>query len=337
MKKTSILIITSLLFCAITLAQTSDKKRPIDQKDYPGWKVIGSTQISNDGQWISYEVNPQKGDGMLFVYDIESQRYDSIPRGYKAKFSGGSKFLVCKIKPEEDTVIKAKLAKKKKDELPKDSLGVYVMEKNHLTKIARVKSFKLGQEGKDWLAWLMEKPLPEKDTTDKSDTTIVKEKKPKKKKKGDGTELVIKKVIEDKSWSFKDVTGYNVSKNGELFSFIRQMKDSIDSTFVYNFSTKKQIDELIFEQEGVAKKPGIDDEGTVNDCFSARPRQLKQNQKTHCPMTKKYMWTSGTGKTPYFSHSKRNSLKKKKSETIWQYIILLTTDWFNLPIRIYPM
>ncbi len=270
MKKTSILIITSLLFSAITLAQTSIEKRPIAQEDYPGWKVINSTQISNDGRWVCYEVNPQKGDGMLFVYDIESQRYDSIPRGYKAKFSGGSKFLVCKIKPEEDTVIKAKLAKKKKDELPKDSLGVYVMEKNHLTKIARVKSFKLGQEGKDWLAWLMEKPLPEKDTTDKSDTTIVKEKKPKKKKKGDGTELVIKKVIEDKSWSFKDVTGYNVSKNGELFSFIRQMKDSIDSTFVYNFSTKKQIDELIFEQEGVAKKPGIDDEGKqLSFIFSA--------------------------------------------------------------------
>jgi len=244
------------------ISQTNTK-RAITQDDYPGWKVIKSTQISNDGRWVSYEVNPQKGDGTLFVYNTETNRYDSIARGYGAKFSGDSKFLVCKIKAEEDTLIKAKLVKKKKDDLPKDSLGIYVMEKNHLIKVARVKSFKLAKEGTDWLAYHLEKALPEKDTTEKADTITKKEEKPNKEKKknGDGTELVIKKVIEDKSFSFNDVSDYNVSKNGELFSFIRQVKDSIDSTFVYNFNTKKELDNLIFEAEGVAKKPGLDDEG----------------------------------------------------------------------------
>jgi len=263
MKKTICIIIVSLLLTTITLAQPTTNKKPITQTDYPAWKIINSTQISNDGRWVIYEVNPQKGDGALYIYNTETNRYDSIVRGYSAKFSGDSKFLACKIKPEQDTVIKAKLAKKKKDDLPKDSLGIYVMEKNHLTKVARVKSFKLAEEGSSWLAYHLEKALPVKDTTDKSDTTAKKKDKPKKKKKkkGDGTELVIKKVIEDKSFSFKDVTDYNVSKNGELFSFIRQVKDSIDSTFVYNFTTKKAIDQLVFEAEGVAKKPGLDKKG----------------------------------------------------------------------------
>jgi dipeptidyl aminopeptidase/acylaminoacyl peptidase len=263
MKKTLIIPIV-LLLTTIAFSQSTTNKKPITQADYPAWKIISSTQISNDGHWVSYEVNPQKGDGMLFIYNTETNRYDSIPRAFDATFSGDSKFLACKIKPEEDTVIKAKLAKKKKDDSPKDSLGIYVMEKNHLTKVARVKSFKLAEEGSSWLAYHLEKALPVKDTTDKLDTTAKKKEKPKKKKKkktGDGTELVIKKVIEDKSFSFKDVTDYNVSKNGETFSFIRQVKDSIDSTFVYNFITKEQIDQLIFEQEGTAKKPGLDNEG----------------------------------------------------------------------------
>ena len=101
-----------VLFTGIfAFGQTADRKRPLTQKDYASWKILTHTQISNDGKWICYEVNPQKGDGMLYIYNTENQRYDSVARGYDAGFSGDSKFLVFKIKPQQDTVLKAKLAK----------------------------------------------------------------------------------------------------------------------------------------------------------------------------------------------------------------------------------
>nr|NQU93677.1 S9 family peptidase [Bacteroidota bacterium] len=251
--------VTLLVLCSALFAQ----KQPLDHSIYESWKIIKNPQISNDGRWTSYEVNPHKGDGWLYIYDLKNSRYDSVQRGYEAKFSADSKFLAFKIKPQEDTTRKAKLAKKKKDELPKDSLGIWVLEKDDIQKIARVKSFKLAQEGADWLAYHLEKPLKVKDTTDKKDTIPDKgdKKYKKKEKKGEGTELVIKKIIEGKSYSYKDVTDYNVSKNGDLFAFVRQTGDSIDSTRVQRFSIKEETDRLIFEREGTSKQIGIDNQG----------------------------------------------------------------------------
>jgi len=233
--------ISTLAFIVFIAFSSYAQKKPVSQSDYEPWKILNKTQISNNGKWVSYEVNPQKDEGWLYIYNTIDGSYDSISRGYDAKFSGDSRILVFKIKPQADTVRKAKLAEVKKDDLPKDSLGIYTPEKKHLEKIARVKSFKLPENGTDWLAFQLEKALPVKDTTEKSDTTQIKKekekdkKKDKKKKKNEGTELVIKKVIEGKTFSFKNVSDYEVAKNGELFAFIIASNDSIDSTFVHRF------------------------------------------------------------------------------------------------------
>ena len=254
--------ITLLLLCSIAVFS---QKKPIDQSVYKDWKLVKKSQISNDGHWVSYEINPQKGDGWLYVYNTTNGSYDSISRGYDAKFSGDSKILVFRIKPQADTLRKAKLAEVKKDDLPKDSLGIYTPEKKHLEKIARVKSFQLPEKGTDWLAYQLEKALPVKDTTKSNDTTTLKKEKPKKKdkkkKENEGTELVIKKVIEGLSFSYKNVSDYEAAKNGELFAFIVSTNDSIDSTFVHRFEPKKEISGLIFENPGVSKQISIDDYG----------------------------------------------------------------------------
>ena len=142
-------IFISLLIISFT---AFSQQRPVDQSDYEDWKLLRSHKISNDGKWVSYEINPQKGDGRLFIYNTESGTYDSIDRGYDAKFSGDSKIMVFKIKPQEDTMRKAKLAEAKKDELPKDSLGIYTPVKKHLVKIRDVKSYKIAEKGTDWVA-----------------------------------------------------------------------------------------------------------------------------------------------------------------------------------------
>ena len=266
------LVLTLLLFTGLAFSQ----KRPVDQSDYESWKLLKTPIISQDGKWISYEVNPLKGDGQLFIYNTETGARDSVSRGYAAKFSGDSHILAFKVKPEEDTMRKAKLAEVKKDKLPKDSLGIYTPAKKHLAKIARVKSFKLAEEGDDWLAYLLEEPLPVKDTTDSTDTTNVKKKPKQKKAKQKGNELVILKVIEGREFRFDNVTDYEVSRNGERFGFITAVGDSIDSTLVYQFDTEKQKAEKIFENAGVAKQITVDDDGEqISFVYSADTAKAK--------------------------------------------------------------
>ncbi|MFH0895959.1 MAG: hypothetical protein V2A54_16115 [Bacteroidota bacterium] len=190
MMKRSLLLLVLLIFC---LKGMSQEKKPIPHSVYDSWKEIRNVAISNDGRYVAYEINPQKGDGWLFVKNVFNGTKDSIARGYNAVFSPSSDFIAFKIKPQADTVRKLKLAKKKDDDLPKDSLGVFVFKTDSIKKFPRVKTFKIPELKGAWLAIHFEKEKEKdkekekskepKDSTAKKDTAKVKPEKKRKKER----------------------------------------------------------------------------------------------------------------------------------------------------------
>ena len=49
------------------------QQQPLDHTIYDKWKVLEKTNISPNGEWVTYEVNPGKGDGMLYFFNTKSQ------------------------------------------------------------------------------------------------------------------------------------------------------------------------------------------------------------------------------------------------------------------------
>ncbi len=47
--------------------QQAAQKRPIELQDIINWKVIGTTVVSNDGQWFAYRISPGEGDAQVVV------------------------------------------------------------------------------------------------------------------------------------------------------------------------------------------------------------------------------------------------------------------------------
>jgi len=249
-----------ILFSNCFLFLNAQPKSPLNHSVYDDWKSISNQAISNDGSWITYEINPQEGDGLLFLYNTLLGSYDSIQRGYKAILSSNSNILVFNIKPQFDTVRAAKLKKVKKDKLPKDSLGIWVTDTDHIKKFVGLKSYKVPKEKSDWIAFLMEKPESKKDTL-QSDTTKVKKKKAKGKKKKKGDLLVIMNPITGDSVSFGNVTKYALSKNGELCAFVSIAGDSIDSVQVAYFNTNKKKFTSVFNKPGFSENISVDEQG----------------------------------------------------------------------------
>jgi dipeptidyl aminopeptidase/acylaminoacyl peptidase len=237
----------------------AQQKSPLDHSVYDNWKSISSKSISHNGSLITYVINPQEGDGQLFLYDIKNSSYDSVQRGYKPVLSSNSNMLIFNIKPQFDTVRAAKLKKVKKDKLPKDSLGIWVTANGEIKKFAKLKSYKVPNKESDWVAFLMEKQDAKKDTL-KSDTINVKKKaKGKKKKKGDL--LVIMNPITGDSVSFGNVTKYAFSKNGELCAFVSVVGDSIDSVHVAYYNTNKMKYTSAFNKPGFSENISVDEQG----------------------------------------------------------------------------
>ena len=248
------------LFSVIARPQSSGKK-PLTHDVYDSWKSIKGITLSRDGLWTSYEINPQQGDGWLYFYNVKKQLPDSFPRGYNARFSPLSEYLVFKIKPQYQVIRKAKKEKKKKDELPKDSLGIVLLKDKSLMKIAKVKSFGVAEENSNWFWYRKEKVYPEKpDSAGKNFSGKAKEAYKKQKKEYDkkvkeinktiGTDLVVMDPLKDKFLTWHDVTGQTISKNGKRIAFIVEKKDSMEYSTVYVFDTETEKERVILSREG---------------------------------------------------------------------------------------
>ena len=162
MKSTGQTILVILfLITGISPASGQDKV-PLDHSVYDDWKSLNREAISDDGSYITYEINPQEGDGYLYLYDIESKQLDSIARGFNATISAQSDFFTYLVKPTFAETRQAKKDKKKNDQMPKNDLGIKVLPDGQWVTVERVKSYKVPDKGGAWMAYLMEKPLPEK-------------------------------------------------------------------------------------------------------------------------------------------------------------------------------
>jgi len=259
-------ILTFWTICLISfgLAAQSTAKKILDHADFDIWKKIQQPQISNNGRWVVYELNPDVGDGKLIIYDGLTGKENTYDRSKNAKISADNRFVVFQIKPFEDTVKTQRRQKVKKENLPKDSLGILDLSTGKLTKIPQVQSFQLPEKWSGWLAYLKE-PI-QKTTETKADTVVSNQDKtaltPKKENKDNGATLIIRNLIEGKEDTIHYVKSYTASKEGHLFA-LHSTGNEVDlEPGIYVFDTKKQIFSTVFSAKGDYKQLLFDEKGT---------------------------------------------------------------------------
>jgi dipeptidyl aminopeptidase/acylaminoacyl peptidase len=256
----------SALFLPLFLAA---QKVPLNSNSYDGWKSLSSPSISEDGKWIGYTINPQQGDGWLYIYNVLSGQKDSVSRGIGLTFSPGLKYIAYQIVPAYSETRQAKKKKLKDDKMPKNDLEIRLLQDNLITRISRVKSFAMPEKNSDWMAYLLEKKVVEKNIKKAgSDTTAIPETaKAGKFKKNEpkGADLIIYNPLSKKEYKFQDVTEYVVSKDGKSISFLQDIADTsrIENFRANIFDTKEEVSKIVFEGKGGAKKLSSDRIGNL--------------------------------------------------------------------------
>lgn len=254
------------LFLIITLSVYSQNKVPLTSDVYEDWKELNDPKFSPDGRYISWEIVPQKGDGILIIRDIEKEQNDTIERGCRTKFSFDSDYLVGMIEVPFDTVRAAKKAEKKGPEMPEDSLFIMDLSSGEIEKVANVRSFSLSEEDNNLLvyhhAFIEEKKQKdeEKEKKEKIEEEFDKDISSVKKdyKLAD---LVIYDPEERSSQRFENIASYSLSKNGNLVSFHQITPDTSLVSVVYTLISKDNVLEICHEGIGIAKNLSVDDSG----------------------------------------------------------------------------
>jgi dipeptidyl aminopeptidase/acylaminoacyl peptidase len=231
MKKVSIIVLLlsmGWIASAQKKATTVIQKKPLTHAVYDTWKDIPSKAITPDGTYAAITINPQDGDGKVVFYNLKSMVLDSVQRADNISLSADSKYAMFKIKPQQKIVKELRRLKKKKEDLPKDSLGIYSFADRKTQRIPEVRSFKIPEKSAGWVAYQLEakkEPKPKPD-----------EKKTKKKKINsdeNGYTLVLKKLGAGTETSFGYVKDYSFAKWGQGLLFSSGGNDSTMKAGVY--------------------------------------------------------------------------------------------------------
>jgi dipeptidyl aminopeptidase/acylaminoacyl peptidase len=234
-----ILLSTTLLF---------SQKKPLDHSAYDGWKNLQNTAINNDGKVVATLIAPQEGDTTLFIHQIESkEKKASLHRVTRFTLSTDGQWTVGLLKAPLAERRQARIDKKKKEELPKDSLLIVDNRSFDVHKIPNITSYKTAREMNRHVAYSLTLP---KDTTQKEG----KEKKA--------------VILRDLASQYED-TLYNVKEHifnrwGNAFAAIIQPddKDSTDVRRVEFFDLVNNTRKTISSDQKEYKSLAFDEPGS---------------------------------------------------------------------------
>ncbi len=237
-------------------AQVAPAKRALTHQDYDAWRSIQGQQVSRDGKFVAYALLPQDGDGEIVVRDLAKGEWRA-PRGWRQPqpppdfsdpaaaqtflatmsriarpvFTADSRFVLFTVEPNKADVLKARKEKKKPEEMPKNALGIMDLSNGQVTRVERVKSFQVPEDGAGYVAYLLEaKPEPKPEgaapATPPANPTPAARTARNSKKKEYGTDLVLRNLATGAERTLADALDYSFSKDAR--------------TLVYAVSSKKE-------------------------------------------------------------------------------------------------
>lgn len=273
--KKKLLIIKILLLLILTGYSYSQEKDTViskvvlDHSVYEKWNRLENPKIDLSGNYVSYEINPQRGDGFLVNIDLKSNKIDTFYRSYELSYSANSDFIIFKTKPPFELTRKLKLEKKKNEELPKDTLSIKLLKKfainKNLDTIIKIPDFKKFSISEN----LNSKPVIVYLTETKEKQAEEKSKKKKEKeitKVKDTYTLNIYDISKDSLLlNVDNISDFSLSKNGEKVGYTKLSYDTTDSktinseVYIFNYSELKST--KIFDGKGKVINLTLDSSG----------------------------------------------------------------------------
>ena len=159
--------IFSLLVFALIPAMLWSQKKKLTHDDYDMWKSIKNYSMDALGKSIVYEIKPQQGDGLLYLYSTVTGESKSFERGISPKLSYDGNYLVFVVKPLYAETREAKRKEKTKDELPKYHVVVLDVNTGKTDTVKNASSFKMPEEDEGFLAIKLDDEVQKKKTKKK--------------------------------------------------------------------------------------------------------------------------------------------------------------------------
>lgn len=258
-------LFTTLLASALAVMSLSAQKKPLDHTVYDSWKSLANVSVSDDGKYAASLINPQEGDGQLWVRELKNQNEYTLLRAYKYAFTPDGKYVIAQIKASFADLRSAKIKKVAEHKMPKDSLAIIRLSDFSKTIIPNVKDYSTGKDFTEYIAYRLD------------DSLKVDKKNPK------PYTLVIRNIKSGKEDSTKYVLDYTFSKNGKALALNIKpdtKKDSLAKNRIEVADLTKFNKRVISQGQTEYKQISVSETG-ANIAFLATTDSLKKEIKDY--------------------------------------------------------
>jgi dipeptidyl aminopeptidase/acylaminoacyl peptidase len=241
-------------------------KKALDHSVYDSWKAIRNTTLSRDGKWLVYSINPQVGDGTLFIASTEGKTTHQVERGTSPRFSHDSRFVVVTVNPSREETEKARRERRRPQDMPRNSMTIVNLANGQMATVERVRSIRFPEEDSGWFAYQLEAAqgaqgdapaqagtpaagmrggtgvrgagqaqpqAPAEERTQASDTG-------KKRDHAVGNELILRNLDTGEERKVPEVSEYTFSKDGKRLAYALSTKDGKgDGVFIMTLADGK--------------------------------------------------------------------------------------------------
>lgn len=223
----------------------SAQKKALTFTDIMKFRQIESPVISDDGKWVSYVLQPDRGDGEAMIHSLESGKVFAIPRGVKPVFSKNARWVAMGVKP---TAVEIEKKEKDKD-APKVGMALVNTGTGDTVQVPAVQSFTFSEDSR-WLVYskakVDKKPDPPGQLDAGKDTSQSKSKG----KENVGTDLILRELASGKEARIPFVASYAIDSVSHFLAYT--VADTIGGTngvYVRNLRQEGQPERSVLTRE----------------------------------------------------------------------------------------
>ncbi len=217
-------------------------KKPLGEEAYFEWKSIEKTQLSADGEWLVYELNPNKGDGQLVVRNTRQEREYRIDRAKNAHLDTETGVLTCLVSLPQIRIDSLKRAKVKEKDFPGDTLVLLNLAEGSLSRTPEVKSVQTPEKWDGWVFYTLQPG------TDSLESRVLP-----RKLAGDESLLIVQNLQNGHRDTFDFVRSYILAEEAPVIYVHQNAADSSRQTSIhYNQLSENQL-KTVYEGLGQIK------------------------------------------------------------------------------------
>jgi len=248
----AVIFLVIIIFLSAYPSQAAQKKI-LTFEDVMKFKEIRNPVISENGLWLAYGTQPDRGDGEAVVHGLKNGAKFVVERGHQPQITKDTKWVAMIVQP------KAVEMEKAPKERPKQGMAILETGTGEVLHVEKVQSFAFADDSL-WIAYLhhKEEEKPQKKENEASAGKKPTAEKKKETKKTTGSLLILRQLENGKEKKIQNVLAYSFDNSSKYLVFtVASPNESEDGLFY-----------LDLMQESLPHKPIIQREGAKFSGFS---------------------------------------------------------------------